>query len=727
MRSRRQPPVLASAEEFLQTLHASGLLPPETVATLTSRPMPQDPRAWASELIERGLLTGYQAEQLLAGNASLILGQYRVLDSLGSGGMGRVYKAEHILMRRLVALKVVGSAHDSDRLHAFLREIEAAARLSHPNIVAAYDAGVANGMRFLVMEYVDGVDLDRLVRAVGPLAPRVASEYVRQAALALQYAFERGVLHRDVKPANLLAEQGGDPHSAGRIKVLDLGLALATRVGSDSDPSAANRLSGTPDFLAPEVAHDADSRDVRSDLYSLGCTLYYLLTGRVPFPGGTWTEKLLRHQYDAPTPLRELAPTVPAALATLVERLMAKVPAERYESPAAVAHALEAWLALGEEPAAAAAPPHVADDPVPRAPQRNACPTQTLHPGPPSAWELPAIAANPKPASARRGSGLRWLPVIAAAVSLGLGGAWWVRGRIAAQETRTVVKRPSPHLLVEGNPTEHATLAEAIEAASDGDTIAVHGDHVFATEPLDISRKALTLRAAPGSRPIMEFAGRPAAWQAMFSTDRPLVLEGLELRDSAGGEPAHLVRVSGGSLRLQACRLTAPRRSALVVTRGTGRVELRDCQVLAGGLALCAEAVPGEPCEVLLSGNRIEAREPGAAAVSVWAAGGRGEPARIDLEANDIRASRILSVGEFSAGVALSARNNRFEFRDALLCLNGFDKPTSWRRAVTWRGQANGYCGRDDWLCVDGRPAGARGLAAWQGLWGTELDSTELP
>jgi len=357
MRSRRESPHL-TGDAFLAMLRASGLLPSPTVEALAWEPASHDPRSWASELVERGLLTGYQAEQILAGNAHfLLLGQYRILDALGAGGMGRVFKSEHVLMRRVVALKVIGAAEvDADhaeRHTAFLREIEAAARLSHPNIVASYDAGEANGLRFLVMEFVDGVDLERLVRTVGPLPPRRACEYIRQTALALQYAFERGVLHRDVKPANLLLESGADPRSPGRIKVLDLGLARTTR-GGDSDPDEAVRLSGTPDYIAPEVAHNADIRDVRSDLYSLGCTLYYLLTGSVPFPGGTWTEKLLRHQYEAPRPLCDLAPAVPVSLAVVVGRLMAKTPADRYDTPAAVARALEDWLALGEDPPAAA-------------------------------------------------------------------------------------------------------------------------------------------------------------------------------------------------------------------------------------------------------------------------------------------------------------------------------------------------------------------------------------
>jgi hypothetical protein len=734
MRSR-QPLAVFAPEDFLAALRASGLLPPEAVEALAAGLAPIDPRAWAPELIERGLLTGYQAEQILAGKAeSLVLGQYRILDALGAGGMGRVYKAEHALMRRVVALKVVGSADDgagADRHAAFRREIEAAARLSHPNVVAAYDAGEANGLRFLVMEYVDGIDLDRLVRAVGPLAPRRACEYARQTALALQYAFERGVLHRDVKPANLLAEEGEDPRAVGRVKVLDLGLALTTWAGGESDPSAASRLSGTPDFIAPEVAHDADSRDVRSDLYSLGCTLYFLLSGRVPFPGGTWTEKLLRHQYDAPAPLRDLAPAVPPALAAVVERLMAKAPADRYDTPAAMARALEGWLALGQDPPAAAGPPRARDEAAARPagpPERGGCPTVLPHPGPPSAWDLPAAGPAPRPAALpRRLRPLGWLPVVAAAVSLGLAGAWWVRGRLAAGEVGTAAPPPGPPFVVERSGTAHLTLAAALDAAADGDTITIRGDGPFPTAPLIVTGKALTLRAAAGSRPGLDFAGPPAAWQALLESDRPLTLEGIDLREGPGGEPAHLVRVVGGSLRMAGCRLTAPRRSAPVVARGASRVELRDCQVHAGGLALCAEVAPGVPCAVVLSGGRIEVRDAGAAAVSVWAGGRHAEPTRIELEAAEVRASRVLSLGELGAGAAVTARDCRFEFREALLCVNGFADPDGWQRAVTWRGQGNRYRGGGDWLCVDGRPARGRGLAAWQGIWGPEPESAEGP
>jgi serine/threonine protein kinase len=721
MISRRQS-VLSGAPDILAALRASGLLPVEAVEALAAGPLPPDPRAWTAGLVERGLLTGYQAEQLLAGNAHhLVLGHYRILDALGAGGMGRVYKAEHALMRRVVALKLLGpaegaspSATGADLTAAFGREIEVSARLSHPNIVAAYDAGQAKGVRFLVLEYVDGVDLERLVRTVGPLSPRRACEHVRQTALALQYACERGVLHRDVKPANLLVESADDPRSVGRVKVLDLGLALSLRDSDDGAAAAGGHLSGTPDYLAPEVAHNPDSRDVRSDLYSLGCTFYYLLTGRVPFPGGTWTEKLLRHQYDAPAPLRDLAPAVPAAVAAVVERLMAKAPAERYGTPAAVARALEDWLARGEDPPAAVALPAFPTAPSPTPPPgsgRAPRATPVVHSGPPSAWHVPVPAPSRPKDWLRMGS---WLLVTGAAVAAGLGGALLLRGCLTAEHTPGPPPL-RPGFVVESSATTHATLAAALAEAVDGDTVVLSGDGPFATAPLSITGKALTLRAAAGSHPVLHLDAPAGAWKSLLATDRPLELEGIELRRAPGGEPTHLVCATGASLRLVRCRVTAPQHAAPVVARGVGRVELRDCELVAGELVLCVEVGRAASCAIGLAGNRIEAQGAGAAAISVWAAGPCVGGVDFDLEGNTIRGSRILSLCELSAGVTVAARGNHLEFEEALLCANGFGEPDGWRRAVTCHGQGNDCRGGKDWLCIDGQPAGAAcGLALAQ-------------
>ena len=593
MRSRRESPCL-TAETFLTALRAADCFRCQPWTPWLRKPLPPI-RAWASELVERGLLTGYQAEQIFAGNAHfLLLGQYRILDALGAGGMGRVFKAEHVLMRRVVALKVVGAAHDTAdhaaRHAAFLREIEAAARLSHPNIVAAYDAGEANGLRFLVMEYVDGIDLERLVRTVGPLTPRCAGDYARQTALALEYAFERGVLHRDVKPANLLLESGGDPRSPGRIKVLDLGLARTTR-GGDSEADEASRLSGTPDYIAPEVAHNADSRDVRSDLYSLGCTLYYLLTGSVPFPGGTWTEKLLRHQYETPLPLCERAPAVPARLAAIIATLMAKAPAERHETPAAVAHALDDWLALGEDPPAAVVPREPGE---PSPPSPSVPPTRVhfavSNPGPPSVWDVPVPSPEPPRSRSRRWS---WALVIVAAFLAGLAGAWLLRNRPMTEEGGTTAPSPAgPPFILARSGAGFDTFAAVIEAAKDGDTITIHGNGPFAIRPVVLRGKSLAVRAAAGSSPILEWDGPPVAWQALLTTDRTLDLEGIELRRTSGSEPAQLLCATGAAVRMTNCRVTAPHQSAPIVARGVGRLELHDCHITAGGLRCVSRFVP---------------------------------------------------------------------------------------------------------------------------------------
>jgi WD40 repeat protein/serine/threonine protein kinase len=301
-----------------------------------------DARAVAKELLQRGWLTPYQINHLVAGNGySLVLGQYVLLERIGEGGMGQVLKARHQRLERIVALKLIRKERlaGRDAVQRFQREARAAARLAHPNLVTVYDADEVGGTHFFAMEYVEGTDLAKLVRQQGPLPVREASEYVRQAALGLQHAHEQGLVHRDIKPANLMLT------TKGVVKVLDLGLARLATAAESGDPTdpmtQEGTVMGTPDYMAPEQATDSRSADIRADLYSLGCTLFYVLIGKVPFPGGTLAEKLVKHQIDPPPRVDKVRPEVPTELGAVVLRLMAKKPAERYARPSELATALE--------------------------------------------------------------------------------------------------------------------------------------------------------------------------------------------------------------------------------------------------------------------------------------------------------------------------------------------------------------------------------------------------
>ncbi len=280
--------------------------------------------------------------------------KYRVIGLIGQGGMGAVYKAEHRLMERTVALKVVNPAFidNAAAVRRFQQEVKAAARLQHPNIVTSHDADQAGMLHFLVMEYVDGRSLADYAREKGPLPVHEACEYARQAALGLQYAHEHGLVHRDVKPHNLMRTPDG------QIKILDFGLARLRQTApdepgptaTDAEPAAASltavgAVMGTADYIAPEQAIDSHQADARSDIYSLGCTLFHLLTGSVPFPGGTPMDKVGRHAAEpVPDPSR-LRRGLPGGLAAVVRKMTVRSPADRYQTPGEAAHALAPFAA----------------------------------------------------------------------------------------------------------------------------------------------------------------------------------------------------------------------------------------------------------------------------------------------------------------------------------------------------------------------------------------------
>ncbi len=331
---------LVTGDRLLDILRRSGLVADARLVPFAARPdLVADATALAAALIAAGLLTPFQAKLLLAGKyRGLVLGSYRILDQIGRGGMGTVYLAEHASLKRKVAVKVL-AGHQATTDHGtaqFYREAQAAAALDHPNIVKVYDIGRFGSVHYIAMEYVDGRTLAQLL-AAGPVPFDAAADYVAQAAAGLQAAGDRGFVHRDVKPENLIVDRGGT------LKILDLGLAHeAAAVGADRPALDTASVHGTPDYIAPEQALNAPV-DIRTDIYSLGVTFYALLTGRPPFTGTT-SQKLLQHQLNAAPPFGDLPTPPPPELERVVAKMMAKRPADRYQQPADVIDALAPWL-----------------------------------------------------------------------------------------------------------------------------------------------------------------------------------------------------------------------------------------------------------------------------------------------------------------------------------------------------------------------------------------------
>lgn len=299
----------------------------------------------AAMLVGMGRLNQWQAEQLKAGRSKFTLGPYQVVDSLGQGGMGQVFKAEHPMLGRTVAVKVLPISKSTPAaIASFNREMRAQAQLDHQHLVRAYDAGHDGNVYYLVTEYVPGTDLRKLVRDRGPLPMHEAAGIISQAAQGLSHAHQRGLIHRDVKPGNLLVTP------AGECKVSDLG--LAGFLGDENDPRAT-RTVGTADYLSPEHILTPGQLTPASDVYSLGCTLYYAVTGKVPFPGGTTKSKLERHCRSAPLNPRNFNPDLSDDFLDVLAAMMEKDPAKRVATGLAVVERLAPWASGVVEPAAA--------------------------------------------------------------------------------------------------------------------------------------------------------------------------------------------------------------------------------------------------------------------------------------------------------------------------------------------------------------------------------------
>lgn len=427
------------SNEIVDFITVREIVPSPLVEQLMSEGKPfESAESLLEGLAQRGWLSQYQRSQLLSGQGEkLVFGPYRLVEPLGEGGMGMVFKARHPRLDRLVALKFILPDQQEARakvISRFHREARAIAQLQHPNVVTLYDADEIDGTPYIAMEYIDGVSLWDMVHRHGALGINQSAEYVRQAALGLQHAFECGLVHRDIKPSNIMViqkknssqvalrrptlvtirdrERGLDSVASCRsdlIKILDMGLALLkdslkdTRRQNETSLTEMGAAIGTPDFISPEQARDARTVDIRADLYSLGCTFYYILSGHVPFPGGSRIEKIVQHQLDVPMSISVLRPHIPSTVAGIVEKLMAKNPDDRYRSPQELADALAAHLEASQKPDGAlghsarkTAPPPITSSYATRStlPSLVASWPAKTTPPPPDADDLPTKEAS---------------------------------------------------------------------------------------------------------------------------------------------------------------------------------------------------------------------------------------------------------------------------------------------------------------------------------------------
>jgi serine/threonine protein kinase len=344
--------MIDSVAAFLQAVRRSGLMETAQLIEVKAKhaSVVRTAPELANWLVGQGWLTRYQADQLLAGSdQEWHFGSYRVLSLVGEGGLCQVFKAWHTTQKREVALKVVYPELRSkpEVLGQLRQEMHVLARLDHPSFVKAHGPTQDETQFYFAMEYAEGIDLHKVLKQLGPPPMAQACAWIRQAARGLQYAYEQGLVHRDIKPANLLVSFGGD-----RLWILDIGLArlewaAKSLAGGQTPTSPVIALMGTPDYIAPEQAMSPDQANIRADIYSLGCTFFHLLTGQPPFPGKSLTQKLLHHQQTPPPSIRDLRPELPQELAAAVQRMMAKRPEDRYQTPAGVAVALVSFCQAG--------------------------------------------------------------------------------------------------------------------------------------------------------------------------------------------------------------------------------------------------------------------------------------------------------------------------------------------------------------------------------------------
>ncbi len=755
-------------------------------------------RRLARQAITAGKLTLWQAQQLLAGRSNgYKIDKYTLLDLLGRGGMGRVYLARDVRLNRQVALKILSHERMNNprAIARFQREAKVGAQLQHENLVRVYDEGESGGIRYLVMEYIEGKNVGQLIGEQGSIPWPTAARLTRQIALGLEHARLKELIHRDVNPCNILVTRDGT------AKLTDLGLAID--LNDQDNVTRDGATVGTFDYVSPEQARHSRSVDTRADLYSLGCTIYHMIAGRVPFPVISLPEKLYAHQLHEPDPLAELVPGVPEGLAEVIRKMMRKTPEERYQTPLEVASALEpyaieaGWTATPGSPApsdlalrvGAAAPAALGvggrggagSDTAPVAPPASWGASLNLDFGPAPGDRGPAgsglgsgigsgLGSGPgesifpvdlgpadplgeglKPA-ARSRTGSTDSAVAKRARLLRIGGG--IAAAAAALGTVALLAslstsgsgRPGPggggpagpggtkkaqaplargDIVVrfrDGRSEAVATLPEAISrTVRAGDEIILAGGKTLrldADRPIRVPAGSLTIRAADGSRPVVEIAVKSA--QSMFVVDAGLKLAGLTVvvrHEAATDAPAFRAEAD---LTLERCSfraLGAAEGSRLFLAEGR-RLSVAGCLFEGFDCPIEVAANPGSSATVadsIFLGPRPGDEATGRA-LRVRSVFGGGEGSRLKVERCSVRAGSFLQAEGFTADSPLGV-----DVAASALWVRSVLEVGSAEKAPLGPGSAVRWSGRDDlyhvtgpaWGGFEGAPAG---LEAWSKL-----------
>lgn len=672
---------------------------PEEVTVISARATGGDQSSFATPRPPAGGRASPTAEigRLLEGT---MLGPYRLDEFVGGGGMGAVFRALDTTLDRTVAVKVLArrESDDEETLRRFRNEAQSAARLDHENIGRVHAVGSEADWHYIVFEFIEGTNIRDLVREQGPFDPARTIDVAIQVADALEHASEREIVHRDIKPSNIVITPGG------RARIVDMGLARLHQVEGNADLTVSGMTLGTFDYISPEQARDPRAADVRSDLYSLGCTIFYMLAGRPPFAEGTLVQKLLQHQQSPPPAIEELRPEVPKRLAAIVARLMEKDPLDRYQRPAVLAADL---LACADAEGYQLAVPRSA-----------------------------AVVVAAKP---RRESRLPWVLPAAALLAIVVG--LWLRSTAERRGFGTDQAAPEASLSA-GSPaaglpgvapaavrlaTTAAEFAAAVAAAGENEIVEIDHDGSLEVPAFPVIGRRLTLRAAAGRQPILRITPDPAGTGVTLAGGQ-LVVQRLSLhlalqpmvadREAAGRRS--LITVSGGRLELESVVLRMPGDAAVAADPSPAafvaitaaeptdvEVSLKGVQAAGDADLLVVAAAGGGRMQVRWRGGEL--RTPRHLLVFE---GGRERAAVVcdfaELVAvcgSGILVSRDSVALPRPAGLELRAESCRFVVTDPtrpFLEWSGIGTPAEYAAAADWQDRRGRYEGGAVFVRIDG-------------------------